>query len=54
MLAKSVTASRIEENRKIVKLDDKQMPALDAISKKGTKRFVYPDFDINFGFPDKQ
>ena len=54
VLAKSVTPSRIEENMKIVELDDKEMASLQDISKDGVKRFVYPDFGINFGFPDKQ
>ena len=54
MLAKSVTPSRIEENMKIVKLSDKDMAALDQISKGGVTRFVYPQFGVDFGFPDKQ
>ena len=53
VLAKSVTPSRIEENTKIVKLNEQQMAALATVSKEGFKRFVYPDFGVKFGFPDK-
>lgn len=54
VLAKSVTPSRIEENMNLVKLDNKQMAELKDISKDGVTRFVYPDFGVQFGFPDKQ
>ena len=54
MLAKSVTPGRIEENMRLVKLSDKEMAALDEISNGGVKRFVYPEFGVNFGFLDKQ
>jgi len=31
------------------------MEALQSIhKKKGVTRFVYPEFGVNFGFPDKQ
>ena len=54
-LPKSVTPSRIEENLKIVKLDNTQLEALETIHRKnGLTRFVYPPFGVNFGFPDKQ
>lgn len=53
VLPKSVTASRIEENLKVVELDASDMEALQSISKTTVKRFVYPDFGIDFGFPDK-
>ncbi|KAK3697287.1 hypothetical protein LTR37_017520 [Vermiconidia calcicola] len=54
VLAKSVTPSRIEENMNILKLDSSDVQALDKIHKaKGVTRFVYPDFGVNFGFPDK-
>jgi glycerol 2-dehydrogenase (NADP+) len=39
---------------KLIKLDDKQMAALQQISKGGVERFVYPAFGVDFGFPDKQ
>lgn len=52
-LPKSVTPSRIEENLKIVKLTAKQLAALEEISKSDVQRIVYPEFGINFGFPDK-
>jgi glycerol 2-dehydrogenase (NADP+) len=54
VLAKSVTPERIEENRRLVKLSDEEIAALDTISTGGVKRFVYPEFGVNFGFPDKQ
>lgn len=52
-LPKSVTPSRIEENFKIVKLTPEQLSALESISQAGTQRIVYPEFGVNFGFPDK-
>lgn len=52
-LPKSVTPARIEQNFNIVKLTPKQLFALDSISKSDTQRIVYPEFGINFGFPDK-
>lgn len=53
-MPKSVTNSRIEENGKVVKLDSSEVQALDEVhKKKGMKRFVYPDFGVDFGFPDK-
>ncbi|KIY04146.1 uncharacterized protein Z520_00838 [Fonsecaea multimorphosa CBS 102226] len=53
VLAKSLTLSRIEENMKAVKLTKDQMDELDALSSACVKRFVYPDFGVDFGFPDK-
>ena len=48
MLAKSVTPSRIEENAKVIKLDESDMEALESISKtRGLKRFVYPEFGVS-------
>lgn len=52
-LPKSVTPSRIDENFKIVKLSPSQLSALESISKTETQRIVYPEFGVNFGFPDK-
>ena len=52
-LPKSVTPSRIEENLKIVKLSPEQLTALEKVHEAGTQRIVYPEFGINFGFPDK-
>lgn len=52
-LPKSVTPERIEQNLQIVKLTPDQVAALDKISSSGITRFVYPEFGINFGFPDK-
>ncbi|KAK5711369.1 hypothetical protein LTR17_018436 [Elasticomyces elasticus] len=55
VLPKSVTESRIKENLKTVELDSSDMKALDGIHKeKGLTRFVYPEFGVDFGFPDKQ
>ncbi|KAF2263227.1 Aldo/keto reductase [Lojkania enalia] len=54
VLAKSVTPSRIDENRKLISLDSSDMEKLEGIHKaKGLKRFVYPPFGVNCGFPDK-
>lgn len=58
MLAKSVTPSRIEDNRNLVQLDDSDMATITKYSdelaeKKAFQRFVYPPFGIDFGFPDK-
>jgi len=53
VLAKSVTPSRIDENKKIVELSDNDMALLSEISKDAVTRFVYPDFGVDFGFPDK-
>ncbi|KAH0593288.1 hypothetical protein MHUMG1_09010 [Metarhizium humberi] len=59
VLPKSVTPVRIKANLEIVKLDADDMKVLtdysDDLTKKGElKRYVYPPFGINFGFPDKQ
>jgi len=55
VLAKSVTESRIEDNMKLVELDDKDMEKLKKLTEGGkVTRFVYPAFGINLGFPDKQ
>lgn len=55
MLAKSVTPSRIDENRKLIALDDSDMEKLEGISKsKGVTRFVYPAFGVELGFADKK
>jgi glycerol 2-dehydrogenase (NADP+) len=55
VLAKSVTPSRIETNRKIIKLDSEDIQALAQLSSKGLlKRYVDPQWKVNLGFPDKQ
>ncbi|EFY85344.1 H/ACA snoRNP pseudouridylase subunit [Metarhizium acridum] len=59
VLPKSVTPARIKANLMIVKLDADDMKVLtdysDDLTNKGElKRYVYPPFGINFGFPDKQ
>lgn len=58
VLAKSVTPARIKANADIVKLDDEDMKQLrtysDNLTAKGElKRYVYPAFGVDFGFPDK-
>lgn len=58
MLAKSVTPSRIEDNRNLVKLDDSDMATIakytdELAAKKAFQRFVFPPFGLDFGFPDK-
>ena len=59
MLAKSVTPSRILENKKsLVALSDEELSILTDYSDKLTKegklmRYVYPAFGVDFGFPDK-
>lgn len=48
VLPKSVTATRIAENLKVVKLDSSDMDALEKIHKdKGITRFVYPAFGVS-------
>ncbi|KAJ4355894.1 uncharacterized protein N0V89_003919 [Didymosphaeria variabile] len=54
VLAKSVTPSRIDENRNLIQLSASDLDALEAVHKKnGVQRFVYPPFGVNAGFPDK-
>ncbi|KAM3487760.1 hypothetical protein MY3957_008957 [Beauveria namnaoensis] len=58
VLAKSVTTARIKANADIVKLDEEDMEQLrkyseDLTAKGELKRYVYPPFGIDFGFPDK-
>lgn len=54
VLAKSVTPSRIDQNKEIIDLDAEDMEALENIHKStGVRRYVYPAFNVDFGFPDK-
>lgn len=58
VLAKSVTPSRIEDNRNLISLDDADMATIakftdELAAKQGFQRFVYPPFGVDFGFPDK-
>lgn len=53
VLAKSVTPSRIDENKKIVKLSDADLASLAETTQNGVTRFVYPEFGVDFGFPDR-
>lgn len=52
-LPKSVTPSRIEENLKVIELSPSHLGALQNISQSQLQRIVYPEFGVNFGFPDK-
>jgi glycerol 2-dehydrogenase (NADP+) len=54
VLAKSVTPARIEQNRTVIQLDEQDLSTLNKISQSAPKRYVYPEFGVNFGFPDKQ
>jgi diketogulonate reductase-like aldo/keto reductase len=58
VLAKSVTPSRIKENLRLVELEAGDVEEIDKIvdggdGVKGPQRYVYPDFGVDFGFPDK-
>jgi diketogulonate reductase-like aldo/keto reductase len=58
VLAKSVTPARIKANLQVIDLDAEDQKALrdysDALTKEGKlQRYVYPPFNIDFGFPDK-
>lgn len=58
VLAKSVTPERIKANKELVKLDDADLKIIhdysDELAKAGKlKRYVYPAFGVDFGFPDK-
>jgi len=54
VLAKSVTPSRIDENRKLIQLDAADMEVLENVHKtKGITRYVYPPFGVDCGFADK-
>jgi diketogulonate reductase-like aldo/keto reductase len=58
VLAKSVTPERINANRNLVQLDESDLKLLDDYSNELTKagqlkRYVYPPWGIDFGFPDK-
>jgi diketogulonate reductase-like aldo/keto reductase len=58
VLAKSVTPSRIDANKNLVALEADELKELNDYAKeieakKEWKRFVYPPFGIQFGFPDK-
>lgn len=54
VLAKSVTPSRIDENRKLISLDKEDIENLEAVQKKnGPTRYVYPPFGVDVGFADK-
>jgi glycerol 2-dehydrogenase (NADP+) len=58
VLAKSVTPSRIEENLTIVELEEDDRKELVSLVEgvkrsKGFRRYVYPDFGVDFGFPDR-
>jgi hypothetical protein len=57
-LAKSVTPERIQANRNLVELDESDLKLIndysDELKKTGNlKRYVYPPFGVDFGFPDR-
>ncbi|KAJ5725574.1 uncharacterized protein N7483_006931 [Penicillium malachiteum] len=60
VLAKSVTPSRIEANRKdLIKLDAEDVATIkkysDSLAATNSfERYVFPAFGVTFGFPDKQ
>ncbi|SPO03794.1 probable aldehyde reductase [Cephalotrichum gorgonifer] len=58
VIAKSVTPERIDSNKQIVDLDAEDLKILDDYAAelertKEWKRYVYPAFGVDFGFPDK-
>jgi glycerol 2-dehydrogenase (NADP+) len=54
VLAKSVTPSRIDENRKLIQLNKEDMDKLEKVHQtKGITRYVYPAFGVDVGFADK-
>ncbi|KAK3364443.1 NADP-dependent oxidoreductase domain-containing protein [Lasiosphaeria hispida] len=58
VLAKSVTPARIEENKKLIDLEEEDIKLLndysDNLVREGkVVRYVYPPFGVKFGFPDK-
>jgi diketogulonate reductase-like aldo/keto reductase len=53
VLAKSVTPARIDENKTVVPLSDSDLALLAEVAAGGVTRFVYPEFGVDFGFPDK-
>jgi diketogulonate reductase-like aldo/keto reductase len=58
VLSKSITPERIKANMQIVKLDEGDMKILNDYTAELTKqgkltRYVYPAFEVDFGFPDK-
>lgn len=47
MIPKSVTPSRIDDNRKVIALDAEDLAALNSIVKEqGLKRLVFPPFKV--------
>jgi diketogulonate reductase-like aldo/keto reductase len=58
VLAKSVNPDRITANRTLVELDESDLATIrkysdDLTAKKELRRYVYPPFGVDFGFPDK-
>ncbi|KKA28502.1 hypothetical protein TD95_002884 [Thielaviopsis punctulata] len=58
VLAKSVTPQRIKDNFDLVALSEEDMAELTAYSDSlagagKLQRYVYPEFGVDFGFPDK-
>ena len=54
VVAKSVTPSRIDQNKTMIDLSKEDIQTLEDIHKRtGFIRYVYPPFGVDFGFPDK-
>ena len=55
VLAKSVTPSRIQENKKLVDMDESDLKEIIETIKRtqGFTRYVYPPFGVDLKFPDK-
>ncbi|BGP16174.1 hypothetical protein JCM10213_001390 [Rhodosporidiobolus nylandii] len=51
VLPKSVTPKRIEDNFKIIKLDNEDLDVLNNLYKTKGKRFIKPDWGVDLKFP---
>ncbi|GAA6027136.1 hypothetical protein JCM8097_002421 [Rhodosporidiobolus ruineniae] len=51
VLPKSVTPKRIEDNFKIIQLDQEDLDVLNGLHKTKGKRFIQPDWGIDLKFP---
>ena len=58
-IPKSVTPERITTNARVVQLDNDDLASLKEYSDglerdNNVKRFVYPSFKVDLGFPDRK